>query len=226
MSSKYQKQYTLPPAFAQIVKEFAREVLRTQPANIYEYGALYFERLAQTGATSVNSAVSPILEDALSSFKQIQATQLRDILCGSLGLSPLQATYIISVYATISDDGSVAVGPFLKIAPKRIDEIKDSGLFLDVPYDPSAVVYQMNSEECVETFYNAFRSSSSSNDGRIFLSQLRGILKSYPLDLDTVAINLFLIEGQPSETGTLFFQGLCDASHYLLFLAERFVANS
>ena len=45
MSSRYQKPYTIPEAFPPLLKEFTREVLREQPANIYEFGAAYFKNL-------------------------------------------------------------------------------------------------------------------------------------------------------------------------------------
>jgi Ca2+-binding EF-hand superfamily protein len=47
MSSKFAKQYQIPPEFPDILKDFAREVLRNQPANINEFGAKYFDCLAQ-----------------------------------------------------------------------------------------------------------------------------------------------------------------------------------
>mmetsp|Transcript_85861 Transcript_85861/g.243484 ORF Transcript_85861/g.243484 Transcript_85861/m.243484 type:complete len:423 (-) Transcript_85861:123-1391(-) len=46
MSSKFAKQYQIPPEFPDILKDFAREVLRNQPANINEFAAKYFDCLA------------------------------------------------------------------------------------------------------------------------------------------------------------------------------------
>ncbi|GAX81847.1 hypothetical protein CEUSTIGMA_g9275.t1 [Chlamydomonas eustigma] len=51
MSSKYQKPYTIPEGFPELLKSFTREILRAQPDNIYEFGAQYFsEVLANQGA--------------------------------------------------------------------------------------------------------------------------------------------------------------------------------
>lgn len=47
MSSKFAKQFQIPPEFPEILKEFAREVLRAQPNDVYEFGTKYFERKAQ-----------------------------------------------------------------------------------------------------------------------------------------------------------------------------------
>jgi Ca2+-binding EF-hand superfamily protein len=50
MSSKFAKQYVIPPEFPDILKDFTREVLRNQPSNVNEFAAKYFEVLAAGGA--------------------------------------------------------------------------------------------------------------------------------------------------------------------------------
>lgn len=45
MASKYLQSYPIPSDFAEILSNFAREVLRDQPEDIIEYGAQYFEAL-------------------------------------------------------------------------------------------------------------------------------------------------------------------------------------
>ncbi len=45
MASKYLQKYPVPEDFPDLLHDFAREVLRDQPENIYEYGALYFRAM-------------------------------------------------------------------------------------------------------------------------------------------------------------------------------------
>ncbi len=45
MVSKYGKDFTVPKDFPSVLKAFTREVLRSQPGNIYEFGAAYFSEL-------------------------------------------------------------------------------------------------------------------------------------------------------------------------------------
>ena len=45
MASKYIRKYPIPGSFPDLLKDFACEVLRDQPENIYEYGAKYFAAL-------------------------------------------------------------------------------------------------------------------------------------------------------------------------------------
>ena len=49
MASKYLQKYPIPGEFPSLLHDFAREVLRDQPENIYEYGALYFAALEEVG---------------------------------------------------------------------------------------------------------------------------------------------------------------------------------
>ena len=45
MASKFIAKYPVPEEFPDILHDFAREVLRDQPDDIYEYGAEYFKAL-------------------------------------------------------------------------------------------------------------------------------------------------------------------------------------
>lgn len=45
MASKFIAKYPVPEEFPDMLHDFAREVLRDQPDNIYEYGAQYFKAL-------------------------------------------------------------------------------------------------------------------------------------------------------------------------------------
>ena len=45
MASKYLQKFPIPEEFPNILMSFTREILRDQPKDIYEYGALYFKAL-------------------------------------------------------------------------------------------------------------------------------------------------------------------------------------
>ncbi|GBG89873.1 hypothetical protein CBR_g49721 [Chara braunii] len=47
MSSRCQQQCSIMPAFRGITKGLAKEILRNQPLDIYEFGAHYFTRLLE-----------------------------------------------------------------------------------------------------------------------------------------------------------------------------------
>ena len=50
MASKYLQKYPVPELFPDLLHDFAGQVLRDQPQNIYEYGFEYFKALEQVSA--------------------------------------------------------------------------------------------------------------------------------------------------------------------------------
>ena len=53
MASKYLQKYPVPEDFPDLLHDFAREVLRDQPDNIYEYGAQYFKAMYSVSQSSI-----------------------------------------------------------------------------------------------------------------------------------------------------------------------------
>ena len=53
MASKYLQKFPIPNEFPDLLHDFAKEVLRDQPDNIYEYGAAYFKAKEDVSKTSV-----------------------------------------------------------------------------------------------------------------------------------------------------------------------------
>ena len=51
MASKYLQKFPVPEDFPDLLHDFAREVLRDQPENIYEYGAQYFRAMYMVSRT-------------------------------------------------------------------------------------------------------------------------------------------------------------------------------
>jgi len=47
MASKYQQKFPIPNGFPQILHDFAKEILRDQPADILDYGCAYFKALEE-----------------------------------------------------------------------------------------------------------------------------------------------------------------------------------
>merc|ERR1712216_976025 len=50
MTSRYRKPFRYPDGFADVLRDFTREVLREQPKSIPDFGAAYFENLLRQGA--------------------------------------------------------------------------------------------------------------------------------------------------------------------------------
>ena len=57
MASKYLQKYPVPSGFPDILHDFAREVLRDQPSNIYDFGYHYFKAMEEVSELGL----SPLL---------------------------------------------------------------------------------------------------------------------------------------------------------------------
>jgi Ca2+-binding EF-hand superfamily protein len=78
MSSKFAKQYQIPPEFPDILKDFGREVLRNQPANINEFAAKYFDCLAQGLPAEGTGAEAAAGDDPEMSLDEVE-TIIQDL---------------------------------------------------------------------------------------------------------------------------------------------------
>ena len=60
MASKYLQKFPIPGDFPDMLHDFAREVLRDQPEDIYEYGAAYFKAMEEVSRPPLQTA-DPLL---------------------------------------------------------------------------------------------------------------------------------------------------------------------
>jgi len=65
MASKYLQKYPVPEEFPDLLHDFAREVLRDQPENIYEYGALYFKHMYMVSQNTLPQNLNQFLNKLL-----------------------------------------------------------------------------------------------------------------------------------------------------------------
>ncbi|GAQ80608.1 troponin C [Klebsormidium nitens] len=82
MTARYQKQIAVPDGFPILLKDFAREVLRQQPENIYTFGAQHFQRLhaqQQAGATQSSDAAAAA-SNGRPDVSWLSASELEDLI--------------------------------------------------------------------------------------------------------------------------------------------------
>jgi len=116
MSHKYQQSFTTPDNFQNILRDFAREVLRAQPSNVYEFGYLYFTRMA-------NDANDPMF----SRHKNIHQDRIIDI-------SPKEAPKEEQNVALPMQDSKSQTS-----APQSSDELKDRLIRHFATIDPTGI---------------------------------------------------------------------------------------
>lgn len=87
MASKFIAKYPVPEDFPDLLHDFAREVLRDQPDNIYEYGAEYFKALYMVSFHPLSPKVhSNLKEKATNPPLQIYEGNHFDFSYGIFGI--------------------------------------------------------------------------------------------------------------------------------------------
>ena len=64
----YAKKFAMPAAFPEVLKDFTREVLRSQPESIYSFGAEYFGKLAAVEGGAPAGAIEHFTKDELQTM--------------------------------------------------------------------------------------------------------------------------------------------------------------
>lgn len=132
LATQYQPRQHLPPNFADVLKEYAREVLRNQPADILEWSAAYFKKLAlETDPLQAKQPPPdhyvPVVEDPeramlANRLAKVLATmdtaesgrlsiaEVRQALTEGFELSETQALYLLTApFATTTEDAAGAM---------------------------------------------------------------------------------------------------------------------
>ncbi|CAC9546547.1 conserved hypothetical protein [Leishmania infantum JPCM5] len=141
LATQYQPRQHLPPNFSDVLKEYAREVLRNQPSDILEWSAAYFKKLAlETDPLQAKQPppdhYTPLVEDPerailankmvkvfstmdVSESGRLPVSEVRRALTEAFELTESQALYLITAPFTtiIEDDGSRMTGDAIEYSP-------------------------------------------------------------------------------------------------------------
>ncbi|AYU83212.1 Regulatory subunit of type II PKA R-subunit [Leishmania donovani] len=141
LATQYQPRQHLPPNFSDVLKEYAREVLRNQPSDILEWSAAYFKKLAlETDPLQAKQPppdhYTPLVEDPerailankmvkvfstmdVSESGRLPVSEVRRALTEAFELTESQALYLLTAPFTtiIEDDGSRMTGDAIEYSP-------------------------------------------------------------------------------------------------------------
>jgi len=246
-ATKYQQNFTLPPNFAQVLKDYTREVLREQPADILQWSASYFKKLAiesdplqakqpppEHYAPTVEN---PELEVMANRVMKVFATMddaatghlyvhlVKRALLEALGLSKAQALYTLSSeYVSVHDDGTMEYRQFARDSVNAIMFFQQSNYeFPEIHHvDDSATVHGMVREELQDELLRVMRQSDKEGLGRLSYAQYRDALINAPLQLTRRDVNVLCAEAEQSSDGFIDFRIEVDNAFGLLYLAQSF----
>eukprot|EP00756_Hemistasia_phaeocysticola_P029463 Hpha_TRINITY_DN16234_c1_g2::TRINITY_DN16234_c1_g2_i2::g.13436::m.13436 len=249
-ATKYQQKFKLPPQFADTLKEYTREVLRSQPADIYQWSAHYFRDRAlkedgvDTGGqaqsnpyanqqTPDHHRLAVQLADALAEHDPDRTGRLyvhlvKRVLMQSAQLAPSQALYVLSnPFVEVADDGTLDYQRFAAEGTVVEQTVYLQHTGYEFPslreVDASAQVHGMNREELKGELQGVFSAADEGGSKRLTLADYRHALRKAPLQLTERDINLLCCEAELTGDGHVLWEREVDEKVFrLLHLAQAF----
>lgn len=251
-ATKYQQRLPLPPQFAQILKDYTREVLREQPADIVSWSAEYFKKAAldcdplvarqpppehyapsvqfpefELFAQKVAKVLASMDNDGKTGFLYVHL--VKRTLLDAFTLNKAQALYILSSdYVNVRPDGTMEYKQFARDASNAILFFHNNAgfEFPDVRHqdDSDAVVHGMVKEELQDELLRVMRTVDKGQLGRLTYAQYRQALMDAPLQLTRRDIDVLCAEAEQTSDGFIDFRNEVANAFGLLYLAQSFTA--
>jgi len=245
MSSRYQKPFTIPEGFPSLLKDFAREVLRAQPDNIYEFGAKYFAELVdereaegeegQIDITQLNSAeISELVFNMFVKYDRDQngvldRKEFRNVLSSSqLALSNSQIMKIMSELDE-DQDGKLSYTEFLPFtvellqtlhAKHEVDAAKAREAESARHEVEDFLLHGMPRAELESMMLGIFQRSDVDGSGALSRREFRECLKAAELGLTRKEVNAILSEVDENHDGEVSYEEFIPICFNIL--VERF----
>jgi len=231
MTSKCAKQYEIPAEFPDILKDFAREVLRNQPGNIHEFAAKYFDCLAnglpadaQGGTETKNEPdmsldeVEGIIQDLFQKYDTdgnqhldpSEFKMLMDDLQQRLEF-PKDEIYRFLAEADMNSDGMIEYEEFIPLAlqiiqgmyaKKRLEQH-----MTDVDkHAEDLLVHGMSREELTELVGSIFERMDSDQSGALNKQEFIAALTSMELGLTRREINTIMFQIDQDQDGNVSYR--------------------
>lgn len=248
-ATRYQERQALPPNFADVLKEYTREVLREQPSDILAWSAQYFKKLAlETDPLLAQqpppehyapSIENPELEVMSMKICKVFATMddantgllyahlVQRALLEAFGLSKAQALYMLSCeYVNILDDGAMDYRQFARDCVNAVYFFQSSGYeFPDVSqYGDDALVHGLSRTEMEDELLRVLRTADEEGLGRLPFPAYRAALLNAPIQLTQRDLFILFAVAERTSDGFVEYKKEVAQSFDLLLYAVAFTS--
>ena len=213
MPSKYGKEFAVPKEFPSVLKAFTREVLRSQPSNIYEFGAEYFTELvsqadaAAAGGGGMRELSSEELAELLSGlFAQADADgsgalsmkEFKTVLeSAELSLSPKEINRVLRA-ADSDGNGEISYEEFIPLGVELVHTMyaKEAAATQAAEEENAArlaaqdhLVHGMTKEQVESVMAEIFHKSDADGSGALDVKEFKQCCKDAAIGLTKAEIN-------------------------------------
>ena len=229
--SKYGKTYSVPKEFPSVLKAFTREVLRSQPADIYEFGAQYFtELLAQEEAAAAAEMSGPrrlspeelqelltqmFIEADTDGSGALNPTEFKNVLkMADIGLSDREVKRVMAE-ADFNDDGEVSYEEFVPLA---VDLVQTMYAKMEAEAQRAAeeeeareeaknyLLHGMTKEEVESVMIDIFHKADADGSGALSLQEFRKCCRDADIGLTRKEINILMHQCDVDGDGTISYE--------------------
>jgi Ca2+-binding EF-hand superfamily protein len=231
MSTKFAKQYQIPPEFPDILKDFAREVLRNQPTNINEFAAKYFDCLANglpadagggdggAGADDMSlDEVEGIIQDLFEKYDQdksqyLDPSEFKNLMTDLQKKLDFPKDEILRFLAEadMNADGMIEYEEFIPLALQIIQgmyakkQLADHMAEVD-HHAEDLLVHGMSREELTELVGSIFKRMDADDSGSLNKTEFMTALTSMELGLTRREINTILFQIDQDQDGNISYR--------------------
>lgn len=231
MPSKYGKQFAVPKEFPSVLKAFTREVLRAQPADIYEFGAQYFTELLDSAAAAeaaMDAAPRRLtqaeLEELLNSmFHEADAdgsgalslSEFKTVLkMADLGLSDRETKRIMAE-ADFDDNGEISYAEFIPLAVDLVQSMyakmeseaaKAAGEEAAREEAKNYLLHGMSKEEVENVMMEIFLKSDADGSGQLDVKEFAKCCRDADIGLTRKEINILMHQCDVDGDGHISYE--------------------
>jgi len=222
MTSRYRKPFRYPDGFADVLRDFTREVLREQPKSIPDFGAAYFENLLRQGAemqqddldaTAMPTRMSPEeLQEFLAGIFQeadqdgsgtLSYKEFKEVIQTSKLSFSKQEIRRMLMEADENEDGYVDYNEFLPIGVDIVQAIfarREAEAAAAAQQSAAAeaariaLIHGMDKDQYKQMLLSYFRAHDVDNSGFLSRKEFKECMKSSELGLTRQEINALMSE--------------------------------
>lgn len=234
MPTKYGKEFSVPKEFPSILKAFTREILRSQPENVYEFGANYFAQLQMQqmaaeqdyneGARRLSKAelielFTTMFQEAdqdesgkldMGEFKKV--LELCDV--GAMGITQKDLKKLYAV-ADIDGDGTISFEEFVPLAVEmvynmyaKMDAEEAAAQMEDAARKEAQdyLVHGMTQEEVTAMMSEIFKKADKDGNGALELAEFQQCCKDADIGLTRKEINILMHQCDVDGDGKVSYE--------------------
>lgn len=228
LATQYQPRQSLPPNFNDVLKEYAREVLRSQPEDILEWSAAYFKALAlETDPLQAKEPpadhYAPVVENpdrAMLANKMVKVfasmdpagtgrlpvQAVRRVLLDGFELTEDQVLYLLSApFTNINDENtgadSIDYNAFAYAAVRTVQYFQQNHTEFEMDRAANATVHGMNRTDVEQGFLRIFRLLDEAGTSRLLFQDFKSALDNAPYHLTRRDIRILCMECATSNPG-------------------------